>query len=369
MSIAEITTFPPELFPAFGLPEVLSGAASTLERMTTAATAGSAQERELLEASARRERERLPRPRRAAPARAPSSLLQDARVRSRTPRTPSRTRCCERGARCRASSRATRCGPGSTRSRRTSASTRSRGGPSACCPPDYAPSTDGGQTAGEPAVESVWVEPYPDEQLAVEDGYAAPEARYEQREGVELAFVAALQHLPPRQRAALILREVLGFSAKETADSLDTTPQSVNSALQRARATVEERLPEQSQQKTLRALGDKQVRAIVERFTDAMQRDDVPAVVSHAREGRGLVDAPDRPPGIAARTSPASWSSGRCRAAGAGATCPRTPTARWPPPRTSGATASRPSSPFALNVLQLRGRAASRKSPRSSTAF
>jgi RNA polymerase sigma-70 factor, ECF subfamily len=152
--------------------------------------------------------------------------------------------------------------------------------PKRVLPADYAPSTDSDTTAREPVVESVWIEPYPDEQLGVEDGYAAPEASYEQREGVELAFVAALQHLPPRQRAALILREVLGFSAKETADSLDTTPQSVNSALQRARATVHERLPEQSQQKTLRALGDKQLRAIVERFTDAMQREDIPAVVS-----------------------------------------------------------------------------------------
>jgi RNA polymerase sigma-70 factor, ECF subfamily len=152
--------------------------------------------------------------------------------------------------------------------------------PKRVLPPDYTASTDGNQTAGAPAVESVWIEPYPDEQLAVEDGYAAPDARYEQREGVELAFVAALQHLPARQRAALILREVLGFSAKEAADSLDTTPQSVNSALQRARATVDEQLPKQSQQKTLRALGDKQVRALVERFGDALQRGDIPAVVS-----------------------------------------------------------------------------------------
>src|SRR5439155_7139756 len=103
---------------------------------------------------------------------------------------------------------------------------------------------------GEPVVESIWVEPYPDELLGLEDGFAAPEARYEQRESVELAFIAALQLLPPNQRAALILREVLGFSAREAAEALDTTVASVNSALQRARATLDERLPDQSQQAT-----------------------------------------------------------------------------------------------------------------------
>src|SRR5215470_4637413 len=128
--------------------------------------------------------------------------------------------------------------------------------PKRVLPIDYGPATDPHRGPGEPVVETVWVEPYPDERLAIEDGYAAPEARFEQRESIELAFVAALQHLPANQRAVLILREVLGYSAKEVASTLDTTVASVNSALQRARATVDARLPEQSQQATLRTLGD-----------------------------------------------------------------------------------------------------------------
>src|SRR5437016_9555260 len=111
--------------------------------------------------------------------------------------------------------------------------------PKRVLPIDYAPASDPHEGPGEPVVESVWVEPYPDETLGLEDGFASPEARYEQREAVELAFVAALQNLAPNQRAVLILREVLGFSAREVADSLETSVPSVNSALQRARKTVE----------------------------------------------------------------------------------------------------------------------------------
>ena len=142
------------------------------------------------------------------------------------------------------------------------------------------PAADPAAGPGEPLLESVWIEPYPDEAIGIEDGFASPEARYELRESVELAFVAALQHLPSNQRAALILREVLGFSAKETAEALETSVASVNSALQRARATLERRLPERSQQATLRELGDEQVGALVERYLEAWERQDVEAVVS-----------------------------------------------------------------------------------------
>jgi RNA polymerase sigma-70 factor (ECF subfamily) len=151
--------------------------------------------------------------------------------------------------------------------------------PKRVLPVDYGPAADPHDGPGEPIVESIWVEPYPDEKLGLEDGYAGPDARYEQRESVELAFIAALQHLPANQRAVLILREVLGFSAKEVAESLETTVASVNSALQRARAAVDERTPEQSQQAALRSLGDEALGEIVDRYVEAWERNDVGTVV------------------------------------------------------------------------------------------
>ena len=151
--------------------------------------------------------------------------------------------------------------------------------PKRVLPIDYAPASDPHEGPGDPIVESVWVEPFPDELIGVEDGYAGPEASYEQREAVELAFIAALQHLPATQRAVLVLREVLGFSAKETSEHLDTTTASVNSALQRARATLDEKLPDQTQQATLRALGDEKVAAIVDRYLKAWETNDVDTVV------------------------------------------------------------------------------------------
>jgi RNA polymerase sigma-70 factor (ECF subfamily) len=131
---------------------------------------------------------------------------------------------------------------------------------------------------GAPLGETQWLEPYPDSRLGLAG--LGPEERTVAREGVELAFVAALQHLTPAQRAVLVLREVLGFTAAEVAGQLDTTVASVNSALQRARKAVGTRLPDRSQQATLRDLGDDPARELAERYTAAWHAGDVDAIVA-----------------------------------------------------------------------------------------
>ena len=152
-------------------------------------------------------------------------------------------------------------------------------------PIDYGPQLGpGDREPDQPLDESMWIEPYPDDELGADQGHAGPEARYERREAVELAFIAALQHLPPRQRAVLILRDVLGFSAKETAAALDATVPAVNGALQRARRAADQRLPQRSQQATLRALGDERLRLVVDRFVDAFERGDVDAILAMLAE-------------------------------------------------------------------------------------
>jgi RNA polymerase sigma-70 factor (ECF subfamily) len=178
--------------------------------------------------------------------------------------------------------------------------------PKRVLPVDYGPSSDPHDRPGEPVIESVWVDPYPDEDLFVEDGVTTPDARYEQRESVELAFIAALQHLPARQRAVLILRDVLGFSARETADALETKPTSVDSALQRAHKAVDERLPDQSQQAALSLLRDTELREIVDGYMEAWERADVDSMVSMLADEVTL-EMPPNPEWYAGREAVAAF--------------------------------------------------------------
>ncbi|HEV2259935.1 MAG TPA: RNA polymerase subunit sigma-70 [Streptosporangiaceae bacterium] len=128
--------------------------------------------------------------------------------------------------------------------------------------------------------EPIWLEPYPDALLeGIVDNAPGPEARYQATETIELAFIAALQHLPPRQRAVLVLRDVLGFRTAEVADMLDTTEDSVKGALKRARATFEERLPAAGRQRPP-APHSPQERALVRRFADAYEADDIDGLVA-----------------------------------------------------------------------------------------
>jgi RNA polymerase sigma-70 factor (TIGR02960 family) len=129
-------------------------------------------------------------------------------------------------------------------------------------------------------IEPVWLEPYPDAMLGdLPDHSPGPEARYEARESIELAFIVALQHLPPRQRAALVLRDVLGFRTAEVADMLDTTEVAVKAALQRARTTLRERLPETDRERVPRP--DSAVeRRLVGSFSDAVESGDVGEILA-----------------------------------------------------------------------------------------
>jgi RNA polymerase sigma-70 factor (TIGR02960 family) len=124
-------------------------------------------------------------------------------------------------------------------------------------------------------VEPSWLEPYPD--TALPDLAAGPAARYEQREATQLAFVAGLQRLPERQRAALVLRDVLGFATDEVAAILDVTPQSVKGALRRARATLDERVPALERAPLPDSAAE---RELIARFSDAIEAGDTARVVA-----------------------------------------------------------------------------------------
>jgi RNA polymerase sigma-70 factor, ECF subfamily len=191
--------------------------------------------------------------------------------------------------------------------------------PKRVLPIDYGPASDPHDPPEGPLTEQVWLEPYPDDALGLEDGPASPEARYEERESVELAFVAALQHLPGRQRAVLLLRDVLGFAPAEIAAALDATPAAVYSALQRARQAVDEqRLPERSQQATLRSIGDERLREAVERYMDAWERNDVAAIAAMLTDDATFTMPPEP-----------SWYVGRSAVAGFFASRPLSGRLQW----------------------------------------
>jgi len=145
------------------------------------------------------------------------------------------------------------------------------------------PATTAGVAPGTPEPsrygDVLWLEPYPDALLeGIIDSAAGPEARYEIREAVTLAFLTALHRLPPRQRAVLVLRDVLGFSATEVAAMLDTTPTSVNSALIRARATIDERGPHSHDRAPLPRSA--QEHELVALFADAFERGDMEPIIA-----------------------------------------------------------------------------------------
>jgi RNA polymerase sigma-70 factor (TIGR02960 family) len=129
-------------------------------------------------------------------------------------------------------------------------------------------------------VESIWLEPYPDVLLeGLAETAPGPEARYETHEAVGLAFVAALQHLPPRQRAALVLRDVLGFRTAEVSEMLDSSDASVKAALQRARATLDQRTSSAGREQAPLPRSPRE-RALVDRFAAAVERGDIEAALS-----------------------------------------------------------------------------------------
>jgi RNA polymerase sigma-70 factor (TIGR02960 family) len=162
------------------------------------------------------------------------------------------------------------------------------------------PGMPGSGTAGLPATlpepvsddEPTWLEPYPDELLAgLPDQAPGPEAQYEARESISLAFITALQHLPAGQRAALVLRDVLGYRAAEAAQILDCTLDTVNGSLKRARAALSASLPGGALSQAPLP-GSAAEREVIGRFTDAFERGDVATLVSMLTDDAWLTMPP-----------------------------------------------------------------------------
>lgn len=159
--------------------------------------------------------------------------------------------------------------------------------------PDVVAPTDNPRTAPKWAPEMPWMQPYPDALLEpVAPHETEPEEVLISKETIELVYLAAIQHLPPRQRAVLILRDALDWSAKETADLLDMSLASVNSALHRARTTMRAELPGRDSKPTRAASPTDQERPVLQRFMDAFERADAAALTNLLREDARLTMPP-----------------------------------------------------------------------------
>lgn len=149
-------------------------------------------------------------------------------------------------------------------------------------PPSYEPASDPDAPPRAPITEPIWLEPLPDDLL--DDLTNSPEARYDARESVTLAFLAALQVLPPRQRAALILCDVLDWRAEEAAGALGQTASSVNSALHRARVTMAKHYSRRPLEAVAPAPTDERMRALLERYVQAWESADLDGLMALIKE-------------------------------------------------------------------------------------
>jgi RNA polymerase sigma-70 factor (TIGR02960 family) len=202
--------------------------------------------------------------------------------------------------------------------------------------------------------EPIWLEPYPDVLLeGIRDEAPGPEARYETKEAVALAFIVGLQRLPPQQRAVLVLRDVLGFRAGEVAEMLGTTEPSVNSLLRRARTAIESRLPAAGRERAPLP-NSKLERDIVGRFADAVEAGDIDGMVSLLTHD-AWVTMPPEPYEYQGPTAIGAFLRGREVARGAMRLVPTRANGQpafacyLPSPQTDNAR------PYALFVLTLEG--------------
>jgi RNA polymerase sigma-70 factor, ECF subfamily len=165
-------------------------------------------------------------------------------------------------------------------------------------PPSKAPAADPLSPISPPSSETVWLEPYPDEWLV--DSAAGPEARYLANESVSLAFLAALQGLPPRQRAVLILKDVLDWPANEVANMTGLTTSAVNSALHRARVTLSKKYHQHGLEKVARSQANLETQALLDQYVRAWERADVDGLVALLKK-EAVFSMPPSP----------SWYSGK----------------------------------------------------------